>query len=1549
MNVSPTSRVRVHAADRGMTLIELIIAIVLSTMIGGVIVAALITSLNVSSATSEQVSDSTDAGLISSFLTRDAQSAGGLDPANALPDGTGVSTDPSDADGIACAGQPLVLKLRFSWINRSASAAAKVVVSYALDGERQLVRRVCTNGVDTDVVMGRNVSSARATCIPAPATEFCSGHPTFVSLTVEGSGSRAPFLYTLTASLRSAISQLTIVGPASLPAGQRGAAYTPTQMTTIGAVGTSTWSAAGLPLGLEIDPVTGVIWGTVDASVRGSFDVTITVTDTSPTTATRLYTIAILAPPDAVPDAYSVNEDSSLSVPAPGVLTNDSSDGTKTAILYSGVANGALVFRSDGSFTYTPRANFSGTDLFMYKVTDGSLGSNIVTVTLTVNPVNDAPINRVPVAQRTLKNISKVFVNSGRISISDIDAAGAIVQVQLNAINGTVTLPNETGLASSAGSATATMTITGTVANLNLSLANATFTPNTDFIGAAALQIVTNDLGNTGVGGALADTDSIDIAVTDSALGIFTDNADISSPFKPGDSTFADPNYTVSNGKGELGGNADGFQYLFRSLTGDGRLTARVLAFDANGNGAQAGVMFRETLDVGSRHATIDITNRDKAEFLFRSGTGQTTTFVSYPGPAAPYWLRLTRIGNVFTAERSADGVTWVASSPTTITMASTIYIGLAVTAHSNSDNLATAVFDQVAITTPPAAFADAYSVNEDTTLVVDVDNGVLANDSDPEGDTLSAAIVTGLMGVTLNADGSFAYVPPANFTGTASFTYRADDAALNSPPATVTLTVDPANETPSFVRGADQIVAADAGVTVVTEWATAISQGSGETDQLVDFIVANSDNSIFSVQPVLSADGTLTYAIAAGASGAATVSVSIHDNGGTANGGADTSVVQTFNIFVVFPPVVVATSESLAYTENGTLLLDPQVAVTDPDSANLASARVTMTTAYVNGQDTLTFVNQNGITGTWTPATGVLALSGSASVANYQSALRSITYTNTSQAPEPTTRAVAFVANDGMIDSTIASRTITIAAVNDAPVNTVPGAQAIAKNAAKVFTAATLISINDVDAGEAIVRVELVSTNGTTSLSGVAGLTFIVGDGTTDSSMTFTGTIAAINQAMSGLRYYPTNNFVGSASLQIVTNDQGNTGNGVVGTDTDTIAITVGAPVVTATVGNAAHTENVATIVDPTITVVDADSANLSSATVTLTTGYVGTQDVLGFINQNGITGTWTASSGELALSGSATVARYQAALRSVTYNNTSNAPTTTTRTITFVVNDGLVSSNTASRNVTVTAANDAPAVTATVGSMAYTENGTTALDPTITIIDADSTNLSSATVDLTTNYVAAQDTLAFTTQNGITGTYTMATGVMTLSGSSSVANYQAALRSITYGNNSNTPTTTTRTVTFVVNDGALPSNMASRTITVAAVNDDPVNTVPGSQSMVRNTIKTFSGTTLISISDVDAGTTNAVQVRLISTNGTVTLSGTGGLTFKPGDSGTADADMTFTGTITNVRARLNGLKFNAANVAGSANLTIITSDQGWTGSGGTLTDSDTIAITLT
>ncbi|MHC5764330.1 MAG: DUF4114 domain-containing protein [Nostoc sp.] len=288
-------------------------------------------------------------------------------------------------------------------------------------------------------------------------------------------------------------------------------------------------------------------------------------------------------------------------------------------------------------------------------------------------------------------------------------------------------------------------------------------------------------------------------------------------------------------------------------------------------------------------------------------------------------------------------------------------------------------------------------------------------------------------------------------------------------------------------------------------------------------------------------------------------------------------------------------------------------------------------------------------------------------------------------------------------------------------------------------------------------------------------------------------------------------------------------------------------APVTTATATALTYTENDSPIaIDPSIIVSDVDSQNLSSATVKFTDGFASTEDILAFTDQNGITGSYT--NGVLTLTGTATVAQYQAALQSVTYQNSSDNPSTTTRTISFVVNDGSLDSSPATRNINLTAVNDAPVTTATNTPLTYTENDSPiAIDPSIIVSDVDSQNLSSATVKFTDGFASTEDILAFTDQNGITGSYT--NGVLTLTGTATVAQYQAALQSVTYQNSSDNPSTTTRTISFVVNDGSLDSSPATRKINLTAVNDAPTdlelsaNTV-NNEAPANTDIGTFNST---------------------------------------------------------------------------------------------------------
>jgi len=164
----------------------------------------------------------------------------------------------------------------------------------------------------------------------------------------------------------------------------------------------------------------------------------------------------------------------------------------------------------------------------------------------------------------------------------------------------------------------------------------------------------------------------------------------------------------------------------------------------------------------------------------------------------------------------------------------------------------------------------------------------------------------------------------------------------------------------------------------------------------------------------------------------------------------------------------------------------------------------------------------------------------------------------------------------------------------------------------------------------------------------------------------------------------------------------------------------------------------------------------------------------------------------------------------------------------ITATVTD--LAGNTSNAGGTVTVLiNDAPVVTTSGGALAYTENDPfSAVDPAVVVSDVDNPTLASATIQITGGYVAGEDLLTFTAVPGISGSFNGATGTLTLSatGATTMADWQSVLQSVAYQNSSDNPSVAPRTVTLIVNDGALDSLPATRTINVTAVNDAPTLT---------------------------------------------------------------------------------------------------------------------------
>jgi hypothetical protein len=229
---------------------------------------------------------------------------------------------------------------------------------------------------------------------------------------------------------------------------------------------------------------------------------------------------------------------------------------------------------------------------------------------------------------------------------------------------------------------------------------------------------------------------------------------------------------------------------------------------------------------------------------------------------------------------------------------------------------------------------------------------------------------VSGQGTFTVNNLGVVTFVPLADFYGTVNTTYTVEaDANVISNIAGITVVVNPVNDAPSFVKGANQYSCAGSLAQTVNSWASAIHSGpSNESLQTFSFTIAgNTNSSIFSVQPSISSDGSLTYTPHATNYGTATITVNLQDNGGTLNGGVDTSGSQTFTI-----------------TVNGnSTLTQTSSASTNPQTVCINSA-ITPVTFSVGGTGIGASVTAgslpSGVSGTYN--SGVFIISGTPTVA---------------------------------------------------------------------------------------------------------------------------------------------------------------------------------------------------------------------------------------------------------------------------------------------------------------------------------------------------------------------------------------------------------------------------------------------------------------------------------------------------------------------------------------------------------------------------------------
>lgn len=441
-----------------------------------------------------------------------------------------------------------------------------------------------------------------------------------------------------------------------------------------------------------------------------------------------------------------------------------------------------------------------------------------------------------------------------------------------------------------------------------------------------------------------------------------------------------------------------------------------------------------------------------------------------------------------------------------------------------------------------PDALDDAAATDEDVALSVPAP-GVLSNDTDPTDDPLTAILLTDPASgsVTLGADGAYLYTPDPDFNGVDSFTYAASDGIAQSLPATVTLTVGSVNDAPS--AAADAVAVDEDGTLAVDAPGVLTNDGDVDGDALRALLDASSANGTLT----LATDGSFVYTPDPDFAGGD--AFSYHANDGIADS-AVTSVAIT--VSPVNDAPVISAPASVTVDEDATLsLVDADlVSVSDADAAG---ADVAVSLAV--GLGTLSLADTTGLT--FSAGDGaddmVLAFTGTLSAVN--AALGSLSYAPPQDEDGDDSLAVGVddQGNTGASGALTDAATIpiAIAPANDAPANTVPGAQSVEEDTDLVLSA----SVADVEPGE--LEVTLSSQQGALTLATAGGLTFTSGDGIADTTVVFRGTASAINAALDGLRYRASADYHGADTVSLSTDDLGN-GGGTALVDEDSFAVTV-------------------------------------------------------------------------------------------------------------------------------------------------------------------------------------------------------------------------------------------------------------------------------------------------------------------------------------------------------------------------------------------------------
>ena len=1188
---------------------------------------------------------------------------------------------------------------------------------------------------------------------------------------------------------------------------------------------------------------------TPNTNFNGVDSFTYTIDDGNGQVDTALVTITVTPDNDdpvATNDSDNTSEDTPVTIL---VLLNDSdSDGDALSIV--GVTQGATgtVAFTTTDVTYTPNADFNGSDSFTYTVSDGNGGLDTGTVNVFVSGTQDPPVafDDIAVTNEDVQIVLDVLTND-----TDVDGDSLTVTGATQGTNGAVTSTTN----------------------------NVTYTPNADFNGGDSFTYTISD-GNGGTDTATVnvtvnpvndapsvvgdgDTTDEDTAII---LAVLANDADID-----GDTLSITSVTTPQNGVAVSDGTTITYTPA-ADFTGLDSFT--YTASDGNGGTAIASVAVMVSAINDEPVATndIDITSED---------TATTITVLLNDTDVDGDSLTVSAVtqGTNGSVTHTANDVTYTPAADFNGADSFTYTIS---DGNGESDT-ATVNVTVTAVNDAPVSSDDSDSTNEDTATTVTV----LSNDTDVDGDTLTVSAVTqGTNGSVTHTANDVTYTPAADFNGADSFTYTISDGNGESDTATVNVTVTAVNDAPVAVVDSD---------TTDEDTAKTLTVLSNDTDVEGDSLTVSAVTQGTNGSVTHTAND-VTYTPAADFNGADSFSYTISDG----NGGADTATVSITVTAVNDAPVAVVDSDTTDEDTAKTLTVLTNDSDIDGDTLTVTAITqgtngsvthtandVTYTPAAdFNGADSFTYTisDGNGESDTATVNVTVTAvndapvavvdsdttdedtaktltvLSNDTDVegdsltvsAVTQGTNGSVTHTANDVTYTPAADfngadSFTYTISDGNGGADTATVSITVTAVNDAPVAVVDS-DTTDEDTAKTLT--VLTNDSDIDGDTLTVTAITQGTNGSVThtandvtytpaadFNGADSFTYTISDGNGESdTATVNVTVTAVNDAPVAVVDSDTTDEDTAKTLTVLSND----------TDVEGDSLTVSA-VTQGTNGSVTHTAN-----DVTYTPA-ADFNGADSFTYTISDGNGGTDtatvsitvdpinDNPNAVNDTNITGedmglVITVLTNDSDIDGDtlAVTAITQGTNGSVTHtaNDVTYTPAADFNgadSFTYTISDGNGGADTATVSITVTAVNDAP--------VAVVDSDTTDEDTakTLTVL----TNDSDIDGDTLTVTAITQGTNGSVTHTANDVTYTPA------------ADFNGA-----------------DSFTYTISDGNGESDTATVNVTVTAVNDAPVAVVD-SDTTDEDTAKTL--TVLSNDTDVE-GDSLTVSAVTQGTNGSVT-----------------------------------------------------------------------------